>query len=61
MTREDLERRWYEIASELSRITANKPAKDPAQGRVGELLAEQDRIEWEIGELDRLQNASSER
>lgn len=51
MRREDLERRWYEIASELSRITANKPPQEPAQGREAELLDEQDWIEWEIGRL----------
>lgn len=52
MELEQLEVRWFEIASELARRTANRPPQEPAVGYEGELLAEQDRIEWEIGERD---------
>lgn len=52
MTKDELERRWQQITSELSRITANRRPNEPAEGREAELLAEQDRIEYEIGQLD---------
>lgn len=52
-TREELERRWQEVADELQQITSTRLIPDQAfpEEREEELLAEQDRIEWELGEM----------
>ena len=44
-------RRWLEIDRELAEIAEGKvtPGTDPAT-REGELLEEQDRLEWETGD-----------
>jgi hypothetical protein len=50
MTSAERQKRWLEIDRELAEIAEGKvtPGTDPVS-RVGELLEEQDRLEWEAG------------
>jgi hypothetical protein len=50
VTREEIERRWQEIDRELEELWAGKVCDDPA-AREGELLREQDELEYEAGLL----------
>lgn len=51
--RRDLESRWQKIADELEAIAAGEQSPDRyPDDREASLLAEQDRIELAIGELD---------
>lgn len=51
--------RWLAIVEELNGLTEGraKPDVPLPDGREADLLQEQDRIEWELGELDREQLA----
>jgi len=51
MTPAEREERWLAIDRELAEIAESKvtPGTDPAS-REGELLEEQDRLEWEAGD-----------
>jgi hypothetical protein len=52
-TRDELESRWQHIAAELKLIASGEqPDGLYPYDRETALLAEQDRIEWAIGELD---------
>lgn len=56
-TRDELEKRWQEVAAELGRIASGEqPDGVYPFDRAAALLAELGRIEWALGELDRREN-----